>query len=71
VAASGNRELAGDRGKDDPDFISEPDQNRDGDYGNKSQDQSILDEGLAFPALFLAAEYFFTIHQISSWIFLK
>jgi hypothetical protein len=62
VAASGNRELAGDRGEDDPDFVSKPDQNRDGDDRNKSQDQSVLDESLAFPVFFLVAKYFFTVH---------
>jgi hypothetical protein len=63
VAASGVRELAADRGEDDFDFIPEPNQNRDGDDGNKGQDQGVLDEGLAFltPSL---AECFFMIHDI-------
>ena len=61
MTATGIRELAVDRGEDDPDFISEPDQNRDGDDGNKSQNQGVLDEGLAFLTPFLA-DYVFMIH---------
>jgi hypothetical protein len=53
VAASRNSELARDRGEDALDLIAKPDQNRDGDDGNKSQDQGILDKGLAFLVLFL------------------
>jgi hypothetical protein len=63
VTASGIRELAVDRCEDDPDFTSEPDQNRNGNDGNKSQYQGVLDEGLAFLTPFLAGEYFFTIHH--------
>jgi hypothetical protein len=63
VAASRNRELTGDRGEDGLDFISEPDQNRYGNDGNKSQDQGVFDEGLAFLTLLLVAEYFFIVHQ--------
>jgi hypothetical protein len=62
VTASGVRELAVDRGENDSDFISEPDQNRDRDDGNKGQDQGVLDEGLAFLTPSLAA-YFFMIHD--------
>jgi len=61
VTASGIRELAVDRCEDGFDFISEPDQDGDGDDGNKSQDQGVLDEGLAFFAPFLA-ECFFVVH---------
>jgi len=61
VTALGVRELAADRCEDDFDFISEPDQNRDGDDGNKSQYQGVLDEGLAFLTPFLA-EYFLRVH---------
>ena len=63
VTASGVRELAVDGREDDLDFIPEPDQDRDGDDGNKSQDQGVFDEGLAFFAPFLA-ESFFTVHEI-------
>jgi hypothetical protein len=63
VAASGNRELAGDRCEDNLDFISEPDQNRYSDDGNKSQDQGVFDEGLAFFILSLAEDSFM-VHQI-------
>ena len=63
MAAAGNRELAGDGGEDDPDLISQPDQHRDGDNGNKSQDQGVLDESLAFLPLSPAtADYLFVIH---------
>ena len=48
MAACGNRKLATDRRKDDPDLSPDPDQNRDGNDGNKSQYQGVLDEGLAF-----------------------
>ena len=65
VTAAGIRELAADRGEDDPDFISKPDQNRDGDDGNKGQDQGVLDEGLAFSGSLLAAGLFFRIHTIA------
>ena len=54
MAASRNRELAGDGREDGFDFITEPDQNRNGDNGNKGQDQGVFDQGLAFlviPAL--------------------
>jgi len=64
VTALGNRELTVDRCEDDPDFTCEPDQNRDGDDGNKSQYQGVLDEGLAFLTPFLSAEFFFMIHKI-------
>jgi hypothetical protein len=65
VAAAGNRELAGDGGEDDFDFIAQPDQHRDGDDGNKSEDQGVLDESLAFPPLPPAtADYLFVIHDL-------
>lgn len=56
VAASGYRELARDRCEDVLDFISEPDQNRYCDDGNKGQYQGVFDEGLTFLSLFSAAE---------------
>jgi len=64
VAASGHRELAGDRGEDDFNFISEPNQNRDGDDRNKSQYQCVLDKGLAF-FLLSAVKYSFIVHQFT------
>ena len=48
VTASRNGQLAGDRGEDDLQLIAEPDQDRNGDDGNKSEDQGVLDEGLTF-----------------------
>jgi hypothetical protein len=48
VTASRNGQLAGDRGEDDLQLIAEPDQDRNGDDGNKSQDQGVFDEGLTF-----------------------
>jgi hypothetical protein len=51
VTASRNCELAGNRCEDALDLIAEPDQNRDGDNGNKSQDQGVLDQSLALPVL--------------------
>jgi len=65
VAASCNRKLTRDCCEDALDFISEPDQNRYRDDGNKSQYQGVLDEGLAFFSLFWAAKYFFVIHPAS------
>ena len=65
VAAAGNCELTRDGGKDGLNFITEPDQNRDRHNGNKSQDQGVLDEGLA-PLIFsLAALDLFKFHEAS------
>jgi phosphoribosylanthranilate isomerase len=65
VTASGLCKLAGDGRKDALDLSPESDQNRDGDDGNKSQDQGVLDEGLAFSGSLLAAGLFFGIHTIT------
>jgi len=62
VTASGNRELAGDRGEDGLNFITEPDQDRNRDNGNKSQDQGVLDESLALPTFPLAAHFLLLKH---------
>jgi len=69
VAASGNRELAVDRREDDPDLSSEPNQNRDGNEGNKSQYQGVFNEGLAFLSSFLAVGHSFMIHLITPIFF--
>ena len=63
MAASGNRELTGDRREDILYFVTQPDQHRDRDDGDKSQDQGVLDEGLAFLTPFLA-RYFSMVHPI-------
>jgi hypothetical protein len=63
VTASGHRKLAGDTRKDDLNFIPESDQNRNGDDGDKSQDQGVLDESLAFPRSLLPAGVFFRSHE--------
>ena len=65
VTAFGDRKLTGDSRKDGFDYIPESDQNRNGDDGNKSQDQGVLDEGLAFSGSLLAAGLFFRIHTIA------
>jgi hypothetical protein len=48
VTAFGDRKLAGDRGKDALELIAEPEEDGNGHDGNKSQDQGVLDQGLAF-----------------------
>jgi hypothetical protein len=48
VTAARDGELAGDRREDASDFSAQPDQRRNGNDGNKGQDQGILHEGLAF-----------------------
>jgi hypothetical protein len=48
VTAFGHRKLAGNRGEDALDLIAEPEEDGNGDDGNKGQDQGVLDEGLAF-----------------------
>ena len=58
MAASRNGELAGDRGEDALDLIAEPDQHRNGDDGNKSQNQGVFNQRLAFLVLFLAERLF-------------
>jgi hypothetical protein len=65
VTAFGDRKLAGDRREDEFYFTAKPDQNRDGDDGNKSQDQGVLDERLAFSGSPLAAGLFGGIHAIA------
>ena len=62
MTAAGHRKLAGDSRKDGIDFMPQSEQNRNGDDGNKSQDQGVLDEGLAFSGSLLAAGLFFRIH---------
>jgi hypothetical protein len=69
VAASGNRELTGDRCEDELDFISKPNQDRDGNDGNKSQYQGVLDKSLAFLSPFLAAGHSLMIHLNNSIFF--
>jgi hypothetical protein len=58
VTATRNGELAGDRRENGFDLITEPDQDRDGDHGNESQNQSVFDQRLTFPVPLLA-EYVF------------
>ena len=65
MTAARNCELARDRRKDDFDFIAEPNQNRDGNDGNKGQDQGVLDEGLAFPVPFSATRCSLMIYVLS------
>jgi hypothetical protein len=65
VAAAGNCELTGDGGEDGLNFIPEPDQNRDRHDGNKSEDQGVLDEGLASLIFSLAALDLFKFHEAS------
>jgi hypothetical protein len=65
VTAFGDRKLAGDRRKDGTNFIPQSEQNRNGDDGNKSQDQGVLDEGLAFSRARLAARLIFGIHAVA------
>jgi hypothetical protein len=65
VTAAGHRKLAGDSRKDGFDLSPKPDQNRNGDDGNKSQDQGVLNEGLAFSESRLAAGLIFRIHAIA------
>ena len=65
MTAAGHRKLAGDSREDEFDLIPESDQNRNGDDGNKSQDQGVLDEGLAFSGSLLAAGLFFRIHAVA------
>ena len=65
VTAAGRRKLAGDSRKDAFDLGPEPEENRDGHDGNKSQDQGVLDEGLAFSGSLLAAGLFFRIHAVA------
>ncbi len=48
VAASRNRELAGDCRENGFDLIAEPDQNRDGNDRDESQDQGVLNQCLTF-----------------------
>ena len=67
MAASGNGELAGDRGEDALDLVAKPNQDRNGDDGNKSQDQGVLDEGLTFPGSLLAAGLFLGFIQLLSF----
>ena len=38
MTAAGHRQLTADRREDDPDFIAEPDQDRDGDDGDECED---------------------------------
>jgi hypothetical protein len=69
VAASGDRELAGNRGEDGLHLIAQRDQDRDGDNGNESENQGVLNESLAFLALHPAqggfgASYNFIDHYL-------
>jgi hypothetical protein len=48
MAATGVRKLTVDSRENDFDLITEPDQDRDRDDGNKRQYQGVLDEGLTF-----------------------
>ena len=65
VTAFGDRKLAGDCRKDGIYFVPKSEQNRNGDDGNKSQDQGVLDKGLPFSGSLLAAGLFFRIHTIA------
>ena len=65
VTAAGHRKPAGDSRKHGINFMPQSEQNRNGDDGNKSQDQGVLDEGLAFSGSRSAAELLFRIHTIA------
>jgi hypothetical protein len=65
VTAFGHRQLAGDRGEDKLDLIAEPEEDGNGDDGNKSQNQGVLDEGLAFSGSRLPTGLFLRIHEIA------
>jgi hypothetical protein len=67
VTAFGHCKLAGDGRKDEFDLIAESDQNRNGDDGNESQDQGVLDECLAFSGSPMAARLSIRIHTIASF----
>jgi hypothetical protein len=64
MAASGDGELAGDGREDDLNLISEPDQDGNRDNRDESQDQRVLDQGLAFLELPFAVECSETAHAI-------
>jgi hypothetical protein len=54
MAASRYGKLAGDGREDGFDLITKPEQNRDRDHGNKSQNQRVFDESLTFLILSVA-----------------
>jgi hypothetical protein len=70
VAAAGKRDLAGDRRENGFDLSSEPEKHRDGNDGNESQYQGVLDKGLALGSPFSPAGHSFEIH-LSNPIFLN
>jgi len=63
VTAARDGELAGDRREDGLDLVAEPYQNRNRDHGNKSQNQRVFYERLAFFILFLFARCFHGSHK--------
>jgi hypothetical protein len=69
VTAFGLCKLAVNRRKDAPDCSPDSDQDRNGDDGNKSQNQGVLNKGLAFSQLLSAAVPFFSIHTIAQIVF--
>ena len=66
MAASRVRELAGDGREDGLDLVTEPDQNRNRYHGNKSQNQRVFDERLAFLTLDVSARCFHGFVSIKS-----
>ena len=64
MAAAGDDKLARNRGEDQLHLISEPDQDRDRDHGNKSQDQGVLDKSLPPLVSRLATKWFPVMHEI-------
>ncbi len=61
MAASGDCELGGDHRENEPDFVAEPDQDRDCNHGDKGQDQGIFNESLTSFAFSVAARIFLSI----------
>jgi hypothetical protein len=63
------RKLTADRRKDAFHLGPEPKKNRDRYDGNESQDQRVLDQGLAFSGSLLAAVLFVGIHIMAQLLF--
>ena len=64
MTTAGHRELTGDGGEDEFDLISKPDQNRDRNDGNESENQGVLGESLAAFAFLGPAEVSIGFHDL-------